>query len=90
MSDKIVVIKRDIDAWVVYVDGKVHPRGTGFPTKKAAKEWIQRTVKTCQYCDTEMLDPIWVNRSECMYPVCLECKDRYPDRFTVVIDGAGR
>ena len=42
MSDKIVEIKRDIDAWVVYVGGNVHPQGTGFPTKRAAEKWIKQ------------------------------------------------
>ena len=37
-----IQIKRDKDAWVVYVDGKVHPQGTGFPTKRAAQEWIRQ------------------------------------------------
>lgn len=84
----IIEIKSDIHAYVVYVNGRI--RRTGFPTKRAAKAWIKRTIKTCQYCDKEMLDPIWVQHSECMYPMCLECKDRYSDRFSVVIDGAGR
>ena len=45
MSDKIVKIKRDIDALVVYVDGKVHPQGTGFPTRKAAKKWVKENLR---------------------------------------------
>jgi hypothetical protein len=35
-----ITIKRDIDAWVVYVDGQVHPRGTGFSTREEAEEWV--------------------------------------------------
>ena len=45
MLDKIVVIKRDIDAWVVSVNGKVHPKGTGFPTWKAAKKWAKENLR---------------------------------------------
>jgi hypothetical protein len=37
---KIIEIKRDIDSWVVYVDGLLHPQGTGFPTRKAAEKWV--------------------------------------------------
>ena len=74
--------------WAVYVDGKVHR--TGFSTRRAAEKWAESTVKICQYCDAMITNPIWVQRSECMYPICSECKDRYPDRFTVVIDGAVR
>lgn len=37
-----ISIKRDVDAWVVYVDGKVHR--TGFPTRKAAEKWIKTTL----------------------------------------------
>ena len=47
-------------------------------------------VKNCQYCDTKIMNPIWVQRGECMYPICSECRGRYSDRFSVVIDGAGR
>ena len=35
----IIEIKRDIHAYVVYVDGRI--RRTGFPTKRAAKKWIK-------------------------------------------------
>lgn len=45
-----IQIKQDIDAWVVYVNGKVHPQGTGFPTQQAAREWIQKNI----YCGDEM------------------------------------
>ena len=108
-----ISIKRDIHAYVVYVDGKIHR--TGFPTRKAAKRFSRSLAKTstilrcdldhnqleslkifngavenCQYCDTKIMNPIWVQRGECMYPICSECRGRYSDRFSVVIDGAGR
>ena len=41
-----VEIKRDVDSWVVTVDGKVHPQGIGFPTRKAAKRFARSVVKT--------------------------------------------
>lgn len=39
-------IKRDKDSWVVTVDGRVHPQGTGFPTPEAAEEFSRSVVKT--------------------------------------------
>ena len=38
-----IEIKRDIDGYVVYVDGRIHPRGTGFVTKRAAMDWAIST-----------------------------------------------
>lgn len=36
---KMIEIKQDIDAFVVYIDGKIHPKGTGFSTRKDAIDW---------------------------------------------------
>ena len=38
-------LKRDIDAWVVCVDGKVHPQGTGFATHREAKKWVKENLR---------------------------------------------
>lgn len=40
----IVEIKRDIDAWVVCVNGKVHPQGTGFATHREARKWVDENL----------------------------------------------
>jgi hypothetical protein len=48
-----IEIKRDIDAWVVYVNGQVHPRGTGFPTRKVAEEWAQARRLATDFPDTD-------------------------------------
>ena len=44
-----IQIKQDKDAWVVYVNGKVHPKGTGFPTQQAAEEWVEREKRGAIY-----------------------------------------
>ena len=36
----MIEIKRDIDSYVVYVNGKVHPKGTGFESFRHAHNWV--------------------------------------------------
>lgn len=55
-----IEIKRDRDSWVVTVDGKVHPQGVGFPTKRAAKKWIkQKTPARCSAQGFTMHDRLY-------------------------------
>lgn len=42
---EMIQIKRDRDAWVVYVNGKIHPQGVGFASKRAAKKWIKTALR---------------------------------------------
>lgn len=37
-------LKRDIDAWVVCINGKVHPRGAGFATHREARKWVDENL----------------------------------------------
>ena len=54
-----VEIKRDIDSWVVTVDGRVHPQGTGFPTPEAAEEFSRSlgeasTMRKCGWSRNQL------------------------------------
>ena len=35
----MIEVKQDIDSFIVYVGGKIHPQGTGFATREDAIYW---------------------------------------------------